>query len=372
MTSPPSATPKSNSVATRLLRGVGAMALSPVVTALIQFVTVPILLHAWGATKYGEWLLLSAIPTYLTFSNLGFGDSSRSDMPMRVGRNDRLGALETFQSSWALVSCATLAALPLAAVLVWCTPCQSWLHLPSLSSRQAAQIILVLAAYVCVSQQNGVFESGYRSDGHFATGTYWVIFQRLAETVAATVTALLGGSPLAMAFTYLMVCCLGTIGYAILLHHLSPWIAIGVRHASLQAIKRLIAPAVGFMAFPLGYALSLQGFTIVIGATLGPLAVVSFSTLRTLSRPIVQFTTWIKNAIWPELSRAFGAENLSLARRLNRIAWRGALAISVSGALCLWVAGPYIYRLWLRHDITFDTACFRVLLLVVVVNYLWD
>src|SRR6266404_473079 len=361
-----------DSVGRRLLRGLGATALSPIVTVFIQFVTVPVLLHVWGATKYGEWLLLSAIPSYLTLSDLGFGDASGSDMSVRVAQNDREGALETFQSSWILVTCVSFVALLLASLVIWWMPWQGWLRLPSLSSREAAKIILVLGAYVGVSQQYGVVESGYRSDGHFATGTFWILIQRLTETIAATAVAILGGSLLAVASTYFVARCLGTIAYAILLCHLSPWIQFGIRHASMKTIKCLVAPAAGFIAFPLGYALSLQGLTIVIGATLGPVAVVSFSTLRTLSRLILQLTTVVKNALWPELSRAFGEGNVSLARKLNRIAWQAALGISVLGGMCLWVVGAYLYRFWLRHDINFDATCFHVLLIVVVVNSLWD
>ena len=84
----------------RLLRGVGATAISPLVVAVIQLGSVPLLLHAWGAARYGDWLLLSAIPIYLSLSDLGFGDASGSDMAMRVAANDRAGALRTFQSSW--------------------------------------------------------------------------------------------------------------------------------------------------------------------------------------------------------------------------------------------------------------------------------
>ena len=68
----------------RLMRGFGATALNPIATAIIQLGSVPILLHAWGATKYGDWLLLSAIPSYLTLSDLGLGAASGSDMSMRV------------------------------------------------------------------------------------------------------------------------------------------------------------------------------------------------------------------------------------------------------------------------------------------------
>jgi O-antigen/teichoic acid export membrane protein len=361
-----------DSVGRRLLRGLGATSLSPVITVFVQLVTVPILLHVWGAAKYGEWLVLSAIPSYLTFSDLGFGDASGSDMSVRVAQNNREGALETFQSSWVLVTCVSLVAFALASLVIWWMPWQSWLRLSGLSSMEAAKIIFVLGAYVGISQQYGVLESGYRSDGNFATGTFWILIQRLMETTAATGVAMLGGSLLAVACTYLVARFLGTIAYAILLRRLSPWIQFGVRHARMRTVKRLIAPAAGFMAFPLGYVISLQGFTVLIGTILGPVAVVSFSTLRTLSRLILQLTTVIKHALWPELSRAFGEGNLYLARKLNRIAWQTSLGISLVGAMFLWVMGPYIYRVWLRHGVNFDASCFHVLLVVAVVNSLWD
>src|ERR1700731_1725951 len=91
----------------RFMRGFGATALGPVVTAIIQLGSVPVFLHVWGAAKYGDWLLLSAIPSYLTLSDLGFGNASGSDMPMLVAANDHEGALRTFQSSWVLVTCVS-------------------------------------------------------------------------------------------------------------------------------------------------------------------------------------------------------------------------------------------------------------------------
>ena len=359
-------------VARRLLRGAGAAALSPVVSAIVQLGSVPLLLHAWGAAKYGDWLLLSAIPSYLTFSDLGFGDASGSDMSMRVAAGDRQGALETFQSSWVLVTGVSLVALLLAGILSWWIPWQAWLRLSGVSNTEAAKVLMILGAYIGVSQQNGIVESGYRSDGHFATGTFWILMLRLAETVAATIVALAGATLVAVAATYLAVRCAGTLGYALYLRRLSPWIAFGIRHARLSRIKRMAAPAMGFIAFPLGYALTLQGFTIVIGAMLGPLAVVSFSTLRTLSRMILQVMTVIKHALWPELSRAFGEGNVGLARLLHRQAWRATLGLSLLGAVFLWIFGPFIYALWLRQGVAFDAACFHVLLAVVVVNSLWE
>lgn len=356
----------------RLLRGLGATTLGPVVAAIIQLVSVPLLLHAWGAARYGDWLLLSAIPIYLTLSDLGFGDASGSDMSMRVAANDKAGALRTFQSSWVLVTVVSSLILLIASIAAWWVPWQRWLRLSSVSSTQAAAIFLVLAAWVVVAQQNGVTESGYRCDGNFAIGTLWMAVQRLAEVSVATAVALWGGSLLAVAFAYLAVRSAGTVAYALFLRYKSPWIRYGVRHARWLTVRDLAAPAFGFIAFPVGQALSFQGFTILVGALLGPLAVVSFSTQRTLSRMNFQFIAALKHALWPELSRAFGSGDVSLARRLHRHAFQASLALSLAGGAGLWLLGPFIYDFWVRRKIAFDPVCFHVLLLAVIVNCLWD
>ena len=182
----------------RLIGGFSATALSPIVTAVIQLGSVPLLLHAWGPARYGDWLLLFAVPGYLTLSDLGFGDASGSDMSMRVAGGDREAALETFQSSWVLVTTVSFAILLLALLFVWWIPWQPWLKLSGVSSHQAAVLISVLGAYVVLSQQNGILESGYRSDGHFATGTFWIAILRFVESAVASIVAVLHGDLLSL------------------------------------------------------------------------------------------------------------------------------------------------------------------------------
>jgi hypothetical protein len=99
---------------------------------------------------------------------MGLGDASGSDMTMRVAARDRAGALRTFQSSWVFVTAIFLAILTTVMSMVWYIPWSSWLRLSHVPSKQAAEIICVLAVYVVLSQQNGLVESGYRCDGHFA------------------------------------------------------------------------------------------------------------------------------------------------------------------------------------------------------------
>lgn len=353
------------------MRGLGATALGPVVTAAIQLGPVPLLIHAWGASKYGDWLLLAAIPSYLSLTDLGFGDASGSDMTVRVAAGDREGALRTFQSSWALFIAVAAIVILFVCSSVWWLPWQHWFRLSSLSSDQAATVIFILAVYAVIGQQTGILESGFRCDGNFALGVFCVTILRLVEAIFACVVGIVTNNLAYVAVTYLGARCIGLTGYGLLLHRRSPWLSLGFRHARLSTVRELIPPAAGFVALPLGYAISVQGFTILIGSLLGPLAVTAFSTLRTLSKVNFQIMGSIGWAVWPEVSAAFGAGKISVARLLHRRACQAALCMALVGGTGLWVFGPFIYRVWIRSAVPFNVTCFHILLVVTLANCFW-
>ncbi len=355
----------------RVARGLSATALAPLVTAAIQLGTVPLLLHAWGPGKYGDWLILSAIPNYLTLSDLGFGDASGSDMTARVATGDRSGALRTFQSSWLLLNVVALFALTLVCAFAWLAPWQHWLGLSSLTRRESAATLSILGAYVVVTQQCGILESGFRCDGNFALGTFWHTVLRLGDAVLGCVVGVMTGQFFLVALTYLAARIVGTTWYGLLLRKKSPWLLLGIRHARAGTIKELAKPAAGFMALPVGYALSFQGFTILIGAVLGAVAVATFSTLRTLTRVNSQLLVMLAHALWPELSWAFGAGDISLARKLHRSIYKASLGLSLVSCSLLWMIGPLIYHLWIHDALRFNYTCFHVLIVVSIANALW-
>ena len=90
----------------RLGRTVSAQAYGQLVTIAVQLALVPLLLHAWGTRVYGSWLLLSAIPFYLTFSDFGFTFIAKNELVMAVAAGRREAALRTFQSIFALLCIA--------------------------------------------------------------------------------------------------------------------------------------------------------------------------------------------------------------------------------------------------------------------------
>jgi O-antigen/teichoic acid export membrane protein len=254
---------------------------------------------------------------------------------------------------------------------VWQVNWHNWLKLTTLSDRYASAVVLVLGIYILISQQCGILESGFRCDGNFATGNVGGTVIRVVECAMGTTYGVLTGSLLGAAFAYLISRIIGTIGYGLILGRKSPWLPIGFRCAKLSKVKELAVPAFGFIALPLANAISIQGLTLVIGSVLGSVAVVQFSTLRTLSRINFQLMTVIAWVLWPELSRAFGAGNLRLARTLHRHAYQAGLALSLMTGLALWFFGPVLYNDWIRSAVRFNANTFHILLLVTFVNSFW-
>ena len=334
-------------------------------------VSVPVFLHFWGPRLYGEWLILSALPTYLSLSDMGFGSVAGNDMTMRVAAGDREGALEAFQSAWALTTAVSVALGASVCAAVWWLPLSSWLHLSIIPIRQSCLVIVLLATYALVALQSGLNLAGFRCDGRYATGQFGAALVAITEATIATLAVAVGAKPVGTAAAYLAVRSGGTIVLSCILRRKSPWLHYGFTCATRSGIRRLAAPAFAFMAFPASNAISIQGMLIVVGMVLGPVAVTAFSTCRTLTRSAFQVLVAIKNAIWPELSVAFGAENWEFARKLHRRACQAALWSCLVAVSFLFVFGPRIYTAWTHGQVPLDLTLFHCLLIVVVANSFW-
>jgi len=365
-------TPTPNTLRSRLVKGFAAQGFAQAISLIIQVVSVPLFVHYWGKFLYGEWLLISTVPAYFALSDLGFANAAGNEMTMRVGRGDRAGALVVFQSAWVLVTGLSAALTMLLLAAVQLLPIGHWLKLATLTHAEVTLVATLLILHFFFDLQASLLGISYRFDGHFAAGTMIRNTLRLMEFLAGAAVICLGGHMVALALVTIVVRMVGNLLTVLDIRRRSPWLVIGWRHADLVTLKWMLSPALTSMGFPLGTAFSLQGMVLVVGTLLGPVAVVVFSTSRTLSRFVWQLLTIITNTVWVELSTAFGAGDIALARRLHRRTCQAAIWISVPLCLALLASGGVIFRLWTHGKVPFDPILFGLLLLVVVCNSFWS
>ncbi len=362
--------PRASGAAGRIVRGLAANIGGMGVTLVIQLVSVPVFLAAWGVSTYGEWLVLSAVPTYVALSDLSFSSVAGNSMVMLEAAGKRTDAVILGRRLWSIVTVMTgIAVLAAVAVaLVFGGAFGSGAAIPA----SEAQIVLVaLFLQVAVGNQYGVLDAWYRAGGRYPLSTALRQLGRLLEFGALCGTVLLGGRPGAAAIAFLVASAAGFgVSWAVLRRSV-PWSTFRPERPRLQTFRELLGPGLAYMALPIGNALSVQGLTIVVGTTLGAAALVVFSTTRTVTRVALQLIGAINNSIWSELSRSVGGGHLDEARAILRHSVQLALAGSLSLVLGLAFYGGVLIRWWTHGLVDPPAQLLVVLLLVVVANSTW-
>lgn len=331
--------PTHKPVIQRLRGALGAQGFAHVVNLLIRLAEVPLFLTFWGAERYGEWLMVAAIPAYLAMADGGFTGTTQREMTMRMGAGDRQGALATFQSTWVLlliVSAVVITAVALATILL---PLSHWLNLKSMPGNTLTVVILLLMGHIIVGFQCGLIYGGYSCEGRYARGTILVTLMYLLSFAGLAVAVMLGGGPVAAATGFLAGRLIALLIFLLDLPGVVPWLRFGWQDASQAEVARLLSPSLASMAFPLGEALNLQGMLLVVGLLLGPVAVTVFSAIRTLCRSAMKPITIVVNLVEPEMALAYGAGNHDLVRRLFNRSSQITLWIVLPACVVLWFAG---------------------------------
>lgn len=355
----------------RIIKGLVAGVYSQIITVIIQLTSVPILLYCWGPRLYGEWLILFAIPAYLSITDLGFSLSAANDMSADVAHADQGRALSVFQSLFTLICCVFCLGILLVSVVLWALPFERWVHLSQMSGTQARWILWLFAAEILVRLGEGVNHAGFRANGDYALHVALNSTTQLLQMCAVWIIALMALGPVLAAAGYCGVRLLIVPLSSLLLIRRHPWLHFGFLHARRSELQRLMKPAIANLAMPIAQALNIQGMILMIGAMLGPIPVVVFATLRTLARLVTRMTQAVSHAYEPEYAVAFGSDNRSLLRHLYIYCLRIDFWLSLAIALVLGVLGSFILRIWTDGKVEFDALLFYWLLISTLVSAEW-
>jgi O-antigen/teichoic acid export membrane protein len=293
-------------------------------------------------------------------------------MTMMVARDDREGALRAFQSCWWLITFICSAGIMLLALALYLFPAARLLRLHAIGETDTKWIIFYLGCSVLLGQLETLLQASYRCIGRYSYGAFMKSAYSLIAFGIMIVPVFFHGGPRAAALAFALANAFFTILLCFMVRRDIPWIRFGWSHASFAEIRRLTAPAVAFMAFPVGNALNLQGTLMAVGYALGPTSVVIFGTARTVSRVALQMVQMVNNTFSPELSSSFGLGDIALTRTLHRRACQMALLLSFFIVIAMLTVGPWFLTHWTRGHVPPSRPLLALLLLVVVFYALWS
>jgi O-antigen/teichoic acid export membrane protein len=349
----------------RIVAGMGANSLGMAITIGIQLASLPLFLYAWDASRYGTWLMLSAIPAYLSMADVGMVTAAGNKMTMAIGRGDAREANRVFQSAQLFMGlvCGTIALIVIPLILL--------APLPGLETIDQRVALSALSVCVLATLFGGLSEAVFKSTKRYATGTMLGNFVRLGEWIGAMIGLVTLGSFAAVALGGLTVRLGGVLAGILLTRGGNHGLIWGIHASDRAEIRAMLKPAVSFMAFPLANALSFQGVTLLVGALLGPIAVTMFNTYRTIARVAVQITGIFSHSLWPEFSRLFGQGAKTTLRSLFvRTSLLGA-AQALLLSLLLYFLSPWMLQTWTHGAIEFVPTFMSLMLLYAAFGGIW-
>lgn len=355
----------------RLSKGLGAQGYAQAVQIFIRLAEVPLLLAFWGPRLYGEWLMLSSIPSYLVLFDGGFSATACREMSIRCGAGDRKGALSVFQSTWLLLFIISLGIVLIAFFSIRIAPLHEWLGLKVMSPTAVKLASFLLVIHILVVFHSDLVYGGFCCEGYYAEGITLAATTQLMEFGFLAAAVFMGGGPAGAALGFAG----GRIaGFALMrlgLYRVNPWLRYGWGAASIGELKRMAPAAFGTIFYSVGNAFNFQGVRLAVGLALGPTAVTVFSTIRTLTRFSIQPGGIINRLIEPEMASAHGGGHREVFRRLYTRSCQVAIWFSVVVSIALGVSGKWVLDFWTKGMVPMDWPLYLMLLISAVINAAW-
>lgn len=350
----------------RVAGGLAASVFQQFATLFIQLATVPIFLLIWGSKLFGEWLILASVPAYLSLADFGFGTAAAHVMAMRIAQNNRTGAQSAFSAALGIGLASSIVIWLAAVVISASVPFTKLLRLSVMTDTEAKFVFIVLVTGTLASMLRAVLYAGLFANRFYAIGICILSVSRIVEFLAMAVLARFGTVPTAVgSLVTILLSCLIFIGA---LSRLTPWLRLNPVATTLKEAHDLAGPSLAFLWFPAGNALSMQGMVFVIGLTLGPLAVVTYTTLRTLTRALTLPLRSLNDSLRAEFSHAAGLADQPLLRTLHRNSACFALWGNCSIAILLAILGKPILHLWTAGRVEWSWSLFTPLLVAAFIQ----
>jgi O-antigen/teichoic acid export membrane protein len=361
-----------DSIRRRLFKGMGANVLGQVINLGSRVILVPLSLHAWGANVYGEWLVLSSFVAYLSLTDMGGQLYIVNRLTQAYAQKDDLLFRRVLHTGLAL-----FLILPTTVFLIFVTTIsvispESILQITHTDHQTVVWVIGLLAFQLVFSLPQGILLGVYRAVGLLARG---VMLANLLQILQLFLTAGIlwnGGGMVWVAGVQIipsfLIVCLALIE----LNQRFPQLSLfSLKDAHVSLGKTFIKPSLHFLSIQLSNSFSIQGTILVVGALLGSVQVVVFSTIRTMANIMRQLLGLIAHTAWPEMTRLDAERDADKLFILFRAILRTTLLIATAFTIILHYWGSSLYHLWLGQAVAYQQTVMDLLLAYVLQQVFW-
>lgn len=354
-----------------LLKSLSANVISKIFNICSQLVIIPFFLKYWGKEYYGEWLLLSIVPNYLTLSDFGLNVTSVTELCKLVIEHKYDEARTVFKSVNGFFLLLGILVISLYVCFINIIDLNLFLKLRKISNFDASISTFFLLTTVFISIAWGLLVGVFRAEGRFDKQLNFTTLASVLDVLIIIFT-LFNGFGVVFLTGFQMISRL--ILYLLLVLIISrkySWFYYGVIFEFVH-IRKLLPTSIYYMFLTMGHAMILQGTAFIVGKHLGSATLVSFNTTRTLVNSIKSFSSVIYLSFVPEFTNSIYKKDKKKAiESYTKMLWTVGLQAS-SMALILLFLGKEILDFWTRKELQILNPFYNYMLLSIIFQSLWN
>jgi O-antigen/teichoic acid export membrane protein len=360
------------SVLGRIGRGLGGLSLNAAVNIISQITIVPVALYAWGKIRYGEWIVLTGLVTFLRVADLGLQTVVVNRLCATYACGDRDQMQRELHSALRVQLPLVVIIGVLSTVVLIVLPVGRLFDLQTVSRTTFITVGTVLVFELLIGIPMGMVTSIYRATGRLAKGSVMVACQQAAVMVLTVVLIAIHSGFVSLAIVRLGIVLLGAFWIIYDLRRLYPWLSLWGSDGTWREGARMLGPGLLFMMVPLADYLSIQFTLMVVQGSHDGGAVSRLATHRTVVNMAMMASTLLMSAVWPEFTtlhaRSENEKLIKLHRTLARMnTWLVGLV-----AFGMLPFAALIYPLWTAGRLALDPLTLTLLAVRMVVWGTWS
>ncbi len=355
----------------RVLSNFAANAFGQAMNGVYQFISVPLFLHFWNKEGYGEWLVLFSIPSLLWSLEGGLAGvaSNRMTVAASAGNWDLANSL--FQNVLLIQSIFSAFILAAAVTVASTVKLGSYFAFRHTSNADTSIIVVLLIGYMLTGFCLSLLRAAYRASEIEARGVMANNLWRMLEFCLVALVLATHGNPVFLAQCMLFCVVVVTILVWIDVRKTCPHIEFGLERASWSQTKRIFIDGLPLLSGQAAMALYLQGYPLIINRTIGASFVVTFVTIRTVSRMVLLFIQVVGASSAPEISRSYGRQDWVVYLRLLKIMLTCSICGGAITLLTLSTVGPWIIAKWTGGKVIIDHLPMFLFAISIALQGIW-
>lgn len=341
------------------------------VNLLSQIILVPFFISYWGVELYADWIALTAITSFFSMSDIGLNTVTANQYSMFYSKSQFSECNSLLANNFLLILIMWSLSLLCCAVIMNIVEIGNVMNLHVVSSKIGSIVLLLLISKIYISMLGSVYAAIYRARS-VAYKTFFISNTvRLIDALTLLLGILFKMDLIFISFLYCMTSILQLLFYS-LDTSFRYKVNINIKKINLQLFKSLLLPSLSFMSFPLGYAIIMQGNTLIVNKYFGADCVVLYNTTRTICNFLKVVPNAIKNATWPEFTIAYAKKNTNRMKQLYQKTIFISLTFVVLSSVFLLICGDYIYQIWTNNAVTFSFSLMFAYMTTIFFNSIWE